>query len=66
MIYLVALGLALKCLRKVHLNTQCTEVRFASWLSGRFTTMAVINPPERKLAKHTSVHWFKLVYEPFG
>ena len=28
---------------------------FASFLSGVFTTMAVINPPERKLAKRTSV-----------
>ena len=56
MIYLVALGLGLKCLRKVHLNTQCTEVRFASWLSGGFTTMAVINLPKSKLAKRTSVH----------
>ena len=35
----------------------CTEVRFASFLSGGLTTLAVINPPERKLAKHTSVHW---------
>ena len=34
----------------------CTEVRFASFLSGGFTTMAVINQPERKLAKRTSVH----------
>ena len=32
-----------------------TEVRFASFLSGGFTTVAVINPPERKLAKRTSV-----------
>ena len=24
----------------------CTEVRFASFLSGGFTTMAVMNPPE--------------------
>jgi hypothetical protein len=31
-------------------------VYFASFLSGGFTTMAVINPPERKLAKRTSVH----------
>ena len=38
---------------------QCTEVRFASFLSGGFTTMAVINPPEKKLANHTSVHWLK-------
>ena len=34
---------------------QRTEVRFASFLSGGFTTMAVINPPENKLAKRTSV-----------
>ena len=33
---------------------QCTEVRFASFLSGGFTTMTVINPLERKLAKHIS------------
>ena len=33
----------------------CTEVRFASFLSGGFTTLAVINPPEMKLAKRTSV-----------
>ena len=34
---------------------QCTEVRLSSFLSGGFTTRAVINPPERKLTKHTSV-----------
>jgi hypothetical protein len=39
---------------------QCTEVRFVSLLSGGFTTMAVINPPERKLAKHTSVQCVEL------
>ena len=33
-----------------------TEVRLASFHSGGFTTMAVINPPERKLAKRASVH----------
>ena len=33
----------------------CTEVCFASFLSGGFTTVAVINPPKRKLAKRTSV-----------
>ena len=37
----------------------CTDVRFASFLSGGFTTMAVINPPERKLAKGTSVQCIK-------
>ena len=34
-----------------------TEVRFASFLSGGFTTMAVINPPDCKLANQTSVKW---------
>ena len=34
-----------------------TEVRFASFLSGGFTTMIVINPPEKKLAKRTSGQW---------
>ena len=29
----------------------CTEVRFASFLSGGFITAIVVNPPERKLAK---------------
>ena len=33
----------------------CTDMRFASFLSGGFTSMAVINPPEKKLAKRTSV-----------
>ena len=32
----------------------CTEVHFASFLSDGFTTMAVINQPERKLAKRTT------------
>ena len=36
---------------------QCTEVRFSSFLSSEFTTMAVINQPEKKLAKRTSVQW---------
>ena len=33
----------------------CTEVCFASFLSSGFTTMAVMNPPEMKLEKGTSV-----------
>ena len=41
------------------LTSHCTEVRFASFLSGGFTTMAVINPPERKLAKRISVKCMK-------
>ena len=35
----------------------CTEVCFASFLSGGFITAIVVNPPERKLAKRTSVDW---------
>ena len=35
---------------RIGCGTQCTEVRFASFHFGGFTTMAVINPPERKLA----------------
>ena len=43
---------------------QCTEVRFASFLFDGFTNMAVINPPEWRLAKRTSVKclgkiWYK-------
>ena len=38
---------------------ECTEVRFATFLSGGFATMALINPPESKLAKRTSVEWCK-------
>ena len=37
----------------------CSKLSFhknASFLSGRFTIMAVINQPERKLAKRTCVH----------
>merc|ERR1711997_581974 len=34
----------------------CTEVRFSCFLSGGFANMAVINPPERKLKKCTSVY----------
>ena len=34
-----------------------TEVHFASFLSGGFTTVAVINQPERKLTKRTSVQY---------
>ena len=32
-----------------------TEERFASFFSGGFTTLTVINPQERKLVKGTSV-----------
>ena len=35
--------------------SQCTEVRFASFLSGGFITAIVVNSLERKLANRTSV-----------
>ena len=38
-----------------NISHQFTEVRFASFLSGRFITAIVVNPPERKLANRTSV-----------
>ena len=38
-----------------HEQQEITEVRFASFFPGGFTTMAVMNPPERKLANNTSV-----------
>ena len=44
------------CVPSEKISTHCTEVRFASFLSGEFTTMTVMNPPERKLEKRTSVH----------
>ena len=34
----------------------CTDVRFSSLLSGGFVTAVVVNLPERKLTKRTSVH----------
>ena len=40
---------------------QYTVVHFGSSFSGGFTTMAVINPPERKLAKRTSLQYIKYV-----
>ena len=37
-----------------------TEVHFASCFSGGFTAMAVINSPERKLAKCTYAPWIDI------
>ena len=34
----------------------CTEVQFDSFFSGGFITAITVNPPKRRLAKHTSVH----------
>ena len=33
----------------------CTEVRFASFLSGGFNTAILVNPPEKKQAKRETV-----------
>ena len=35
----------------------CTEVRFASFLTAEFITAMVVDQPERKLSKCTSVQW---------
>ena len=43
-----------------------TEMRFASFLSGGFITAIVVNPPERKLAKRTSVHKDAFILARFG
>ena len=41
------------------------KVRFASFLSRGFTSMAVINLPEKKLAKHTSVEYTEVRFACF-
>jgi len=38
-------------------------VRFAKFLSGEFITGIVVNPPDRKLAKRTSVQWSRIYFE---
>ena len=45
---------------KLNCIKECTEVRFASFFSSGFITATEINPPERKLAKRTSVEWVTL------
>ena len=40
-------------------RAQRAEVHFASLFSGGFITAIVVNPPERKLAKRTSVQYSK-------
>ena len=37
-------------------------MRFTSFLLGRFITALVVNPPERKLAKQTSVRYTALFF----
>ena len=43
-------------------TTHYTEERFASFFSSGFITAIVVNPPERKLAKRTSVHNLEIRY----
>ena len=43
-----------------------TDVRFSSFFSVGFITAIVVNPPERKLAKRTSVHCTALHRGPSG
>ena len=50
--------------KKASTALHCTEVRFAGLLSGGFTTMAGINPPENKLANRISVHCVKFYKWP--
>ena len=45
---------------KIYTLAHYTEVRFASFFSGGFITAIVGNPPERKVAKRTSVHYLDL------
>ena len=44
---------------KLKMLVHCTEVRFASFLSGGCITAIVVNSPESKLTKRTSVHCSK-------
>ena len=44
----------------------CTEVHFVSILSGGFITAIVVNSPERKLAKCTSVDCFQVQNLPWN
>ena len=43
----------------------CTEVQFAIFQSSGFITVIVVNPPESKLAKCTSVHCTEISKEIF-
>ena len=44
---------------------KCTEVSFFSFFSNGFITTIVVNLPERKLAKRTSVEWAGLAVAMF-
>ena len=64
-------GSLLEELYKLHLNLQtalpqCREMRFSSFISGGFITAIVVNPPERKLSKCTSVQCTSSTWRFFG
>ena len=42
-------------------SKHCTKVQFSSLQSGGFITAIILKPPERKLAKRTSVHCLECV-----
>ena len=41
-----------------------TEVRFSSFLSGKFITLIVVNPPEKKLAKRRMISYPDIIISP--
>ena len=47
------------------ISMHLTEMRFDRFLSGEFITAIVVNPPERKMAKCTSVHLCDLDMVPW-
>ena len=47
-------------------NTRLHRGAFFSFFSGELITALVVNPPERKLAKRTSVDWAETVGLDFG
>jgi len=48
-----------ECYKENKQEAQCTEVHFYSFFSGGFIAAIVVNPPERKLAKRTSLQCAK-------
>ena len=50
---------------RFRVSVHSTEMHFASFLSGRFITAIVVNSPERKLAKCTSVECTEVHFASF-
>ena len=53
----------MKNTKKTYKTLHSTGVRFGSFLAGGFITAIVLTPPERKLAKCTSVHRLGFFYK---